>query len=407
MSRLLSRLSYRSAGESHGPCVTVILEGIPRGLELDLDAVDRALKRRQGGAGRGGRQRIEDDRVEVLGGLRRGRTLGSPLTLQVRNRDRTIDSLPEPTRPRPGHADLAGCYRFGGRDIRSTLERASARETAGRVAAGAVAAQLLAVGSSEVFGFVRAVGAAALPAEFPADQRAVDLVEWRRAREGSRLYTLAAATDVEMFAEVQRAAEAGDTVGGVVEVWAVGVLPGLGSCHQWAERLDARLAAAVVSIPAFKAVEIGLGFAAARRPGSKVHDEILPGSVGGPPRRRTNRAGGLEGGMTNGEPLVVRGAMKPISTLRRPLASVDLATGASAQAGHERSDVCAVAAASVVAEAMVALVVADAALHRVGGETVAEFEDGCGRHRRRAAELGGASVARSTDAPADAPPAGP
>ncbi len=372
---MLSRLSFRSAGESHGPAAIAVLEGLPRGLPLDLAAIDRELQRRQGGAGRGGRQRIEDDHVEVLSGVRRGRTIGSPLTLLVRNRDASIESMPELTRPRPGHADLAGCYRYGDLDIRGTLERASARETAARVAAGAVAAQLLAQVGCQVFGFVRSVETADLPAELPRDDDLADLVALRRRRDATRLYTLDADADAAMLARVQAAAADSDSVGGVVEVHALAVLPGVGSHLQWHERLDARLAGALMSIQAIKGVEVGIGFLASRRPGSQVHDAILKASGDGAAgvTRPTNRAGGIEGGMANGAPIVVRAAMKPISTLRRPLASVDLATGLPADAAYERSDVCAVSACAVIAEAMVALVVADAVLTRAGGETVDEF----------------------------------
>ncbi len=393
MSQLLSRLSFRTAGESHGPAVVAILEGLPRGLLLDIDRVDAALRRRQGGAGRGGRQRIEADRVEVLGGLRGGRTIGSPLCLLVRNRDDSIDRLPEPTRPRPGHADLAGCYRHLDRDIRSTLERASARETAGRVAAGAVCSQVLALAGCRVFGFVRSVAAAAMPAEVPGPIGAADLERLTQVRDGSRLYTLDAAADGAMLAAVQEAGRQKDTVGGVLEVQAIDPLPGLGSCLQWHERLDTRLAAAVMSIPAIKGVEIGAGFATAGLFGSQVHDPILPApsvQEGGPLAlpRGSNRAGGLEGGMTNGQNVVVRAAMKPIATLGQPLPSVDLATGAADAAGHERSDLCAVSAASVVAEAMVALVLADAMLTRLGGETAAELAGRLEAFRAAAARLG-------------------
>ncbi len=367
----MSKLSYRSAGESHGSVITVILEGLPRGLKLDLEFIDAELGRRQGGAGRGGRQRIETDRVEISGGIRSGRTIGSPLCLVLRNKDEKIEELPEPVRPRPGHADLAGCYRYLDRDIRGTLERASARETVGRVAAGVVCRQLLREVGCEVFGFVRSLEQVELAPECPGDVTMEELSSLRAQRDGSRLYTLESEVDSAMLAVVGEAGRDGDTVGGVVEVHVLGLLPGLGSCLQWQERLDARLAAAVVSIPAFKGVEIGLGFEAARRRGTAVHDEILPG---GPLKRGSNHAGGLEGGMTNGQNLVLRGAMKPISTLKKPLGSVDLATGKADAAGYERSDVCAVSAASVIAEAMVALVVADALLARVGGETVAEFQ---------------------------------
>ncbi len=397
MNPLLSRLSFRTAGESHGPAVVSLLEGLPRGLAVDLDAVNAALRRRQGGAGRGGRQRIEQDAVEVLGGLRRGVTIGSPLCMVVRNRDHTIDELPEPSRPRPGHADLAGCYRWLDTDIRSTLERASARETAGRVAAGAVCAQVLRLVGAEVLGFVRQVGRAELPPHLPhipADPAAV--VALRAQRDGAALYTLDPVADAAMVAEVEAAARSQDTVGGVVEVRVHGLPPGLGSCLQWHERLDSRLGAALLSIPAIKGVEVGVGFGAAEAFGSSVHDPIVPQDGGTAPggvdwlatSRTSNRAGGLEGGMTNGQPLVVRAAMKPISTLLQPLASVDLASGAAVSAGYERSDVCAVAAASVVAEGMVALVLADALLARIGGETVAEFLDRWRAFSAAAAALG-------------------
>jgi chorismate synthase len=384
---VLSRLRFASAGESHGAGVLAVLEGLPRGLPLDLAAVDAELRRRQGGAGRGGRQRIEDDRVEVLAGVRQGHTIGSPLALLIRNRDLTIEQLPDLTRPRPGHADLAGCYRYGDLDIRATLERASARETAARVAAGAVASQLLAQVGCEVFGFVRSVESIDLPADVPAAADFDDLGGLRQRRDATRLYTLDASADAAMLACVTAAAAAGDTVGGIVEVHACGVLPGAGSHLQWHERLDAGLAGALMSIQAIKGVEIGLGFAATRRRGSQVHDAITKGPDGRL-LRPTNRAGGVEGGMSNGAPLLVRAAMKPISTLRQPLSSVDLATGEPADAAYERSDVCAVAACSVIAQAMVALVVADAVLTRAGGETLVEFVRRHAELRARADALG-------------------
>lgn len=377
MNGLLRRLDFRTAGESHGPVLVATLAGLPRGLELDLAAIDASLALRQGGAGRGARQRVEQDRVAVLAGLRRGVTIGSPLLLQIANRDATLDALPEPTRPRPGHADLAGCYRWHDRDIRSTLERASARETCARVAAGAVCAQLLRAAGCELLGFVRSLHEVVLPAEWPS--ATADPATLRHLRDQSQLYTLDPATDASMAQRVAQAGAAGDTVGGVVEVLATGVVPGLGSCVQWDEKLDARLAAALMSIPAVKGVEIGLGFAAAARFGSEVHDAILP-TPGFLPSRGSNRAGGLEGGMTNGQDLVVRLAMKPISTLRQPLPSVDLATGLAAPAGYERSDVCAVSACAIVAEAMVAIVLADALLERVGGETMVEFKERLAAH---------------------------
>lgn len=378
MNSLMSRLSFRTAGESHGPAVTALLEGIPRGLDLSLSEIDAELARRQGGAGRGDRQRIETDQVRISAGMRKGQTIGSPLCLVIRNRDEKIDELPEPSRPRPGHADLSGAYRYQDQDIRGTLERASARETVARVAAGGVAKQLLAKAGCQVFGFVRSLAGAELPAEIPGEISGDGLESLRKLRDASRLYTLDRVVDEAMFAEVGAAGRDKDTVGGVVEVQAIGLLPGVGSHLQWHERLDARLSAAIVSIPAFKGVELGLGFRSGALRGSQVHDSILPAAGASRLRRGSNRAGGLEGGTSNGENIVIRGVMKPISTLRRALPSVDLATGASDEAGYERSDICALSAASVIAEAMVALVLADALLHRVGGESMLEF---LARHR--------------------------
>jgi chorismate synthase len=378
MTELLSRLSLRTGGESHGPGVTVLLEGLPRGLPLDVAAVDAQLVRRQGGAGRSGRQKLEQDRIRVLGGVRHGVLLGSPLVLFVENRDATIETLPDPVRPRPGHVDLAACYRYLDHDIRASLERASARETAGRVAGGAVCQQLLGRLGVEVFGFVRAIGRSALGDAVPGEIRRADLEGLRELCAQSHLGTLDTAVDAAMLEEVRSAGKAGDTLGGVVEVQALGMLPGAGSHLQWNERLDARLAAALMSIQAIKGVEVGLGFAAARQLGSAVHDPILPPGADGLPVRATNRAGGIEGGISNGQNVVVRAAMKPLATLREPLASIDVRTGSADQAGYERSDVCAVASASVVAEAMVALVLADALLARLGGETLEELEQRAG-----------------------------
>jgi len=392
VNEITSRLSVRTGGESHGKGMTVLLEGLPRGLTLDVAAVDAMLARRQGGAGRSGRQRLEADRIEVLGGIRAGKTLGSPLVLLVRNRDCSIETLPEPVRPRPGHVDLAGCYRYLDHDIRGSLERASARETVGRVAAGAVCAQVLLHFGTSVFGFVRSVGTAVLPAEIPGEIALEDVPRWTAQRTASQLYTLDAGVDAAMLEEVRAAGRDADTVGGVVEVQALGLLPGVGSHLQWHERLDARLAAALLSIPAMKAFELGLGFAAAGRRGSAVHDPILPAGIlpagqCGLPRRPTNHAGGIEGGIGNGQNVVVRAAMKPIATLKNPLPSVDLRTGAPAEAGYERSDVCAVAAASVVAEAMVAIVLCDALLARLGGETMEEMQARAGLGRARLDKL--------------------
>jgi chorismate synthase len=344
-------LELASAGESHGPALVAIVSGLPAGLVLDKDAIDADLRRRQQGYGRSPRQQIETDEVEVLAGLRRGRTLGTPLALVVRNRDHKnwtwgmspFPSEGEPegkgtkpvTLPRPGHADLAGVQKYGHADVRDALERASARHTAVHVAAGAVAKALLAAIGISVAG-------AALP-EHGADPAAVD--EARRDR---------------------------DTLGGIVEVRATGVPPGLGSYARKDDRLDARIAAALMGIQAVKGVEIGDGFALASLRGSEAHDEIVQGESGGL-RRRTNRAGGIEGGMSNGEEVVVRAAMKPLPTLMKPLASVDLATGEAAQALVERSDVSAVEALAVVAEAAVAWELARAAKEKFGGDALEDF----------------------------------
>jgi chorismate synthase len=358
-------LRLATAGESHGPGITCVLSGVPAGLAVDTDAIDAELARRQSGHGRGGRQEIERDGVEVLAGVRRGRTTGGPLALLVRNRDSRLDDperTPELRAPRPGHADLAGAQGSGA-PIRDVLERASARETAARVAAGALARQLLeAFGVSVGSHVVRIGEVAAAPRPTP------ELPELGRA-ESSPVRCLDEAASRAMCEAVDRAREAGDSLGGVFEVVAFGVPAGLGSWERRERGLDARLSGEVASIPAIKGVEIGLGFAAAARCGSEVHDEIVPDEKAvraGGYARRTNNAGGLEGGVTNGMPVVVRAAMKPIPTLTRPLRSVDIRTREAVTASKERSDTCAVPAASVVAESVVALVLADALLERLG-----------------------------------------
>jgi chorismate synthase len=379
-------LRFLTAGESHGPALTVIVEGLPAGLAVDIDVVDAELRRRQGGYGRGQRMKIERDRVEVLSGLRFGRTLGSPVTFVIHNRDwpnwqRTMPVGPEPvegatgaqrapvTRPRPGHADLAGAAKYGAVDLRDVLERASARETAARVAAGALARQLLAQVGVGILSHVTRIGDVALPAG-----RDVRPEEVSRLAADSPLRCVDAEVEARMVIAIDAARDAGDTLGGTFEVIAAGVPPGLGSYVQWDRRLDGRLAQALMSIPAIKAVGIGIGPLAAEVPGSRAHDEILPADTAGTSlgvRRPTNRAGGLEGGVTNGEPLRLSGYMKPIATLMKPLRSVDLRTGDEAPAAIERSDVCAVPAAAVIGEAMVAWVLADALLERFGGDTMA------------------------------------
>ena len=368
---------FTTAGESHGRGLVGVLEGMPAGLPLSAASVNAELKRRMAGYGRGARMKIEADEIEWLAGVRAGETIGSPIAMLVWNRDWTHwqDVMaPEAetpgeerrrrvTRPRPGHADLTGALKFDRADARDILERASARETAARVACGAVCRALLAhlgveIGSHVVeLGGVVATPRTPLPVPLnpAADQSPVRCID----RDAER----------EMIARIDAAKAAGDTLGGVVEVVALGLPVGLGSHASWDTKLDGRLAQAIMSIPAVKAVGLGLGFEAARRKGSEVHDEILPGFV-----RATNRAGGTEGGMSTGEPLVLRAAMKPISTLMSPLATVDLASGAVAQAQSERSDVTAVPAMGVIAEAMTALVLAQAVMEKFGGDSLGELK---------------------------------
>jgi chorismate synthase len=367
-------LSYRTAGESHGKALTVLIEGLPAGLRVDLELVNRELARRQGGYGRGGRMRIEKDAAQVLGGVRRGLTIGSPLVLMIPNRDCRLNTAAEVSRPRPGHADLAGSLKWLTTDCRDVLERASARETAARVAAGALAKCLLREFGVACVGFVVEIGGTA--ASIPDDAAPEQLVA---ARDANQVYTPDAGAVRDMTAAIRAAKRAKDTVGGIVEVRTFGLPPGLGSCMAWQDKLDGRLMQAVGAIQAIKGVEIGLGFDAARRPGSQVHDAIYfdpaqrqTTSFGFV--RRTNRAGGLEGGMTNGMPLVVRAAMKPISTLMQGMDSVDLKTLKPQRSDYERSDVCAVPAASVVAENVVAFEVAWAWMSKFGGDTLREVQ---------------------------------
>lgn len=371
-------LTYRTAGESHGQAVLAMIEGFPAGVRADLDRVNAELSRRQGGYGRGGRMKIETDRVEVLSGERRGMTLGSPIVLSIVNRDFRIHDLkrtPPVFEPRPGHGDLAGAIKYLNPDMRNILERASARETAGRVAAGAFVRSLLAEAGLDVFGYVRSVGNVTAKGDVAVSSRA--LPSLRRTRDKSPLYTLDRAADLRMMAAIDAAREAGDTLGGVVEAVALGVPMGLGSHVSEDRRLDARLAAALMSIQAIKGVEVGLGFEAAQLPGSRVHDGIAYDARQRRERslgyvRSTNHAGGIEAGISNGQPVVVRAAMKPIATLGRPLASVNIRTKKTRRAAYERSDVCAVPAASVVVENAVAFVLAQALLEKTGGDTLKE-----------------------------------
>lgn len=395
----MPHFTFKTAGESHGPALVALVEGAPAGLPLLAEHVDHELARRQQGYGRGRRMAIEQDRVEFLSGLRAGETLGSPIAMLVRNKDwknweAIMDPAPRPeddtpegrkrqvTRVRPGHADLTGLLKFDRDDARDILERASARETTARVACGAVAKRLLAeFGVSVGSHLVHLGGIDAAPPSLPADINA--------AADASPLRCLDARAEREMVARIDKAKADGNTLGGICEVVVRGLPVGLGAHVSWDRKLDGRLAAALCSIPAVKGVEMGLGFEAARRTGAEVHDEIepLPGSARtGNVRRKTNRAGGLEGGMTTGEPLVLRVAMKPISTLMKPLGTVDTKTGAKAEASAERSDVTAVPAMGVIAEAMAALVLANAFCEKFGGDSLGEMRRNHDAYLARVAE---------------------
>ena len=387
-------LELVTAGESHGPELVAVLSGLPAGLVLDRAALDAELARRQHGHGRGGRQKIERDRVDVRGGLRDGVTLGSPLLLAIANRDwENWAAVMDPwsvdpaqagrrrlTAPRPGHADLAGAWKFGHADLRDVLERASARETAARVAAGAVCRQLLARCGVRLRSGVLALGGVSLLDGPPL------MADLERVDPTSPLTTVAPDREAELVGRIDAAKAAGDTLGGVVGVVAAGVPPGLGSYARWEERLDGQLAQAVMAVPAVKAVALGAGLEVPQGPGSLAHDPIVPGDGG--LRRGSNRAGGIEGGVSNGEEVVVRAFMKPISTLRDPLPSVDLASGVPGRAAYERSDVTAVPACAVIVESAVAFVLARALLATFGGSRIDDTLAALEAYRRRLGALG-------------------
>ncbi|MBV9357339.1 MAG: chorismate synthase [Chloroflexi bacterium] len=371
-----------TAGESHGPQLTIVVQNLPAGMPLLAEDIDVDLARRQRGYGRGGRQQIEHDRVEIVAGVRHGRTMGGPIGLVVKNRDwanwqgrmdvePVLEPPPPVTRLRPGHADLAGAVKYGHGDVRNVLERASARETASRVAAGALAKVFLRAFGIAIRSHVLSVGEARSepPTELALDRHAAEH-PWWAAVEASDLRSGDAAFAEKATESIKAARTAGDTLGGVFEVIAYGVPIGLGSYAQWDDRLDARLAAAIVSIQSIKGVELGDAFANAARHGSQAHDVIDYDEQRGGWVRPTNHAGGLEGGISNGMPVIVHGAAKPISTLIQPLPSVDLATHERSAAHVERSDVCVLPAAGVVGEAMVALVLADAMRARYGGDSL-------------------------------------
>lgn len=376
-------LRWLTAGESHGEALVGIIEGVPAGVELTSEMVRDALARRRLGYGRGARMKFEEDRVRILGGVRHGRTQGGPVAIEIANTEwpKWVDVMSadpvDPaliegrarnaalTRPRPGHADFAGMQKYGFDESRPVLERASARETATRVALGVVAAQILKALGVSLVSHTTAIEEVAAPLDAPRPTpKDVDYLD------ADPLRCFDAKTSEAMVATVDRAHKDGETLGGIVEVLAYGMPPGLGSYVHWDRRLDARLAAALMGIQAIKGVEVGDGFLTAARPGTRAHDEIVPGDKG--VVRQSNRAGGIEGGMSIGDLLRVRAAMKPIATVPKALATIDTATGEAAKAHHQRSDVCAVPAAGVVAEAMVALVLAEAALEKFGGDSITE-----------------------------------
>ncbi|MEC9002002.1 MAG: chorismate synthase [Planctomycetota bacterium] len=364
-------LRYWTAGESHGKTMLATVDGFPAGLQLETDPIDHELRRRQGGYGRGGRQRIETDAVEILTGVWQQTTLGSPIALQVINRDYKLEKMEDLQRPRPGHGDLTGAVKYLG-SIRGVLERASARETTVRVAAGALAKQLLSQFGIEVIGYVVELGGISIA------PRAGSIEQQREWRDASEVYSLDPDQDDEIKQKIDQVGKSGDTLGGIVETRVEGLPFGLGTHAQWDRKLDGRLAQAVMAVQAIKGVEIGMGFEAARRLGSEVHDPITydedkrnTSTLGF--ERPTNNAGGLEAGMTNGQPLIVRAAKKPISTLSKPLGSINLETKEAEEAAYERSDVCAVSAASVIIENVVAFEIARALVEKFGNDSIAEM----------------------------------
>jgi chorismate synthase len=382
----MTTLRYITAGESHGKALSGILEGIPSGLLLSSEDIDGDLQRRQGGYGRGGRMKIESDHAEIISGVRWGKTIGSPVTVLVENRDfknwsegMSSDpafegSIPPVTKPRPGHADLTGAIKYDHHDVRNILERSSARETAMRVALGAIAKKFLSVFNINIGSFVVQIGKVEMQDTVYRIQDAKNLLSFFEKAERSPVRCPDAAASKRMVGIINKAIKEGNSLGGIFEVYVIGAPVGLGSHIQWDRKLDGRLAQAVMSIQAIKGVEIGLGFEMGKRFGSEVMDEILYNQGPRIFNRKTNNAGGIEGGMTNGMPIILRAAMKPIPTLRKPLRSVDIVTKGPIKAAYERSDICAVPAAAVVGEAMSALTIADAFLEKFGGDNMAEVK---------------------------------
>ena len=377
---------FLTAGESHGPCLTMIVEGIPAGMPFDAEVINAQLRRRQGGYGRGGRMKIERDQVDVLSGVRHGHTMGAPITLRIENRDwvnwqermsaTPVEAEIEPvTRVRPGHADLTGALKYGHDDVREVIERSSSRETAARVAVGGVCRQLLAQFGVTIHSHVLSVAEVGYPAEQQPDPGVADAAFWQRV-EASEMYCADDDLTQRMIARILEGKRNGDTCGGVFEVVATGVPIGLGSYSQWDRRLSARIGQALMSIPSAKGVEIGGGIGLAALPGSQVHDVVRydPDPAGRGWYHVTNHAGGIEGGISNGEPIVARVAVKPIPSLAHPLPAADVRTGANVDVTrYERSDVCVVPAAGVVGEAMLAIALADAWLEKFGGDSLSEL----------------------------------
>ncbi len=367
-------LYFKTAGESHGKCLIAIVEGFPAGVFIDETVINKEMKRRQGGLGRGGRMQIEEDRIEIISGIRKNITLGSPICLMIKNNDYKINELPSVTKPRPGHADLAGVIKYNQKDARNILERSSARETAARVAAGALTKILLSLFGIDVFGYVKGIGGV------NSDKIIKDMSVAKDIRDKSLIYCIDCDIEANIIEKIKQTGEKGDSLGGIIEVIVYGVPVGLGSHTQWDLRLNARLAYALMSVQAIKGVEVGMGCDVANKYGSEVHDEIFfekPASgksLTAGFKRLTNNAGGIEGGISNGEPIVARAYMKPIPTLKKPLRSVDLLTKEPVTATYERSDICAVPAASVVCEGMVSFEIARVFLEKFGGDSIDEVK---------------------------------